>query len=519
MAINLDHVTEQITVTDTATNASLTVQPKGTGAFNIAAGSSGLNLSNGNTVTAITSTDPGSAYTSVPTVNITAPTTAGGVQAVITTNVAINAGTIGSGGTGYTVGNVLTLVGGTTTGGASTWTVAAVSGGVVTSVTSTSPARYTAFPSLPASVTGGSGSGFTFSALSGFVNQFVISNAGSGYVEQPTISFTGGGGSAAAAYASVGGASIVRSIGNNLNFSTPSGIALSLYDASATTVNYFQMQGRAAGAPPLMSAGGSDTNINFLQSSKGTGQLSLYTNTFSQEQVRVTHTASAVNYLQVTGAATGGRPNITAQGSDTNIGFLFDAKGTTSNTVFRGSSGSQIQFVITNSGAGTNYLQTASASTGVAPSISVIGGDTNIDLNLTPKGTGGVINNVNGNSLTVTRNSGLNIMKVTAANIQNLALQATGGGSVYLKTGDDTSTQFVAAFTASAVNFLQAAGSVTGSGVTLSAQGSDTNIDLTLTPKGTGNVGFGTYTASILTPTGYVEIKDSGGTVRRLLVG
>jgi len=32
MAINLDHVTEQITVTDTATNADLTLVSKGTGA-------------------------------------------------------------------------------------------------------------------------------------------------------------------------------------------------------------------------------------------------------------------------------------------------------------------------------------------------------------------------------------------------------------------------------------------------------------------------------------------------------
>jgi hypothetical protein len=53
----------------------------------------------------------------------------------------------------------------------------------------------------------------------------------------------------------------------------------------------------------------------------------------------------------------------------------------------------------------------------------------------------------------------------------------------------------------------------------MSATGSDTNIDLALTPKGTGNVRFGTYTASMaLTVQGYIEIKDSGGTVRKLAV-
>jgi hypothetical protein len=45
------------------------------------------------------------------------------------------------------------------------------------------------------------------------------------------------------------------------------------------------------------------------------------------------------------------------------------------------------------------------------------------------------------------------------------------------------------------------------------------DIDLALTPKGAGRVKYGTYTGTILTPTGYIEIVDSGGTIRRLLVG
>jgi hypothetical protein len=79
--------------------------------------------------------------------------------------------------------------------------------------------------------------------------------------------------------------------------------------------------------------------------------------------------------------------------------------------------------------------------------------------------------------------------------------------------------QFQIGATASSVNYLQATGAASGASPVISAQGTGTNIDVTLTPKGTGNVRFGTYTGTILTPTGYVEIKDSGGTVRRLLVG
>ena len=80
-------------------------------------------------------------------------------------------------------------------------------------------------------------------------------------------------------------------------------------------------------------------------------------------------------------------------------------------------------------------------------------------------------------------------------------------------------TQFTVAHTASAVNYLQATGGATGAAATLSAQGSDTNIDLALTPKGTGVLSFGTYTAGIIAQAGYITIKDAGGTTRRLLVG
>ena len=47
----------------------------------------------------------------------------------------------------------------------------------------------------------------------------------------------------------------------------------------------------------------------------------------------------------------------------------------------------------------------------------------------------------------------------------------------------------------------------------------DTNIDLALTPKGTGLVRFGTYTAGAPTATGYISIKASDGTTYKVLVG
>jgi hypothetical protein len=72
---------------------------------------------------------------------------------------------------------------------------------------------------------------------------------------------------------------------------------------------------------------------------------------------------------------------------------------------------------------------------------------------------------------------------------------------------------------ASAVNYLNVSGGATGGSPTVAVAGSDTNIDLTLTPKGTGNVRFGTYTAGILAQAGYIQIKDAAGNTRNLLVG
>lgn len=71
--------------------------------------------------------------------------------------------------------------------------------------------------------------------------------------------------------------------------------------------------------------------------------------------------------------------------------------------------------------------------------------------------------------------------------------------------------------TSSGVNYVSLANGITGNAASLSAAGDDTNIDLALTPKGTGNLKFGSFTSNADAPvTGYITIKDSGGTVRKL---
>lgn len=67
------------------------------------------------------------------------------------------------------------------------------------------------------------------------------------------------------------------------------------------------------------------------------------------------------------------------------------------------------------------------------------------------------------------------------------------------------------------VNYLRIQPAATGGAVVLQALGTDANIDLQLTPKGTGTARFGTFTGSADVPVnGYITIKDAGGTVRKL---
>jgi hypothetical protein len=73
--------------------------------------------------------------------------------------------------------------------------------------------------------------------------------------------------------------------------------------------------------------------------------------------------------------------------------------------------------------------------------------------------------------------------------------------------------------TANIANYLRAAGAANGSAPQILAEGSEENIDIALTPKGSGKVQFRTpYTTGGGTITGYMEVKDSSGVVRKIAV-
>lgn len=82
-----------------------------------------------------------------------------------------------------------------------------------------------------------------------------------------------------------------------------------------------------------------------------------------------------------------------------------------------------------------------------------------------------------------------------------------------------SATGFHLDYIASSVNYLHIAPSATLFPVVIQATGTDTNIDLRLITKGTGVLRYGTHTAlGAETVTGYITIKDNGGTVRKIAV-
>lgn len=244
----------------------------------------------------------------------------------------------------------------------------------------------------------------------------------------------------------------------------------------ASAVNYLNVYGATTGNQVNMRTEGSDTNIGFNMTTKGFAGYTFYTAGYGGTQFSISHTASAVNYLQVTGDS-GAFPRLSAQGSSTNVAMVYITKGTEAH-IFQTNGGTN-QFIIANAASAVNYLQVTGAVTGRYPNIQAQGSDANTGFDLVTKGT----------------------------------------APFRFFTNNYVTTQLRVVHTASAVNLIDITGGATGNAPSIAAVGSDTNIDIALTTKGTGNVRFGTLTANAdAAITGYITIKDSAGDLRKLAV-
>ncbi len=154
-------------------------------------------------------------------------------------------------------------------------------------------------------------------------------------------------------------------------------------------------------------------------------------------------------------------------------------------------SGDQLGQLAFNGADGTGYYRAATIMAEVdgAPSTAAMPG--RLVISTTPSGGGGLVER----------------------------LRVAADGNVTLGCPPGTESLRVVPVTAG-VNRMEVSGAAIGGSPSLATAGGEANIDLALAPKGGGRVRFGSYEATAgLTPSGFIEIKDSGGTLRRLLVG
>lgn len=91
-------------------------------------------------------------------------------------------------------------------------------------------------------------------------------------------------------------------------------------------------------------------------------------------------------------------------------------------------------------------------------------------------------------------------------------------GQLSVNNGSTGVRQFEVGNLSNAANFLRAQPAVAASPSALQALGTDANIDLLLTPKGTGLVRYGTFTGSgDVVCNGSISIRDAAGTIRKLM--
>lgn len=132
--------------------------------------------------------------------------------------------------------------------------------------------------------------------------------------------------------------------------------------------------------------------------------------------------------------------------------------------------------IVAQGGARANFLTLQAATTGIAPALRASGSDANVPFGVDAQGVGGFV--------------------VTNGTFARTVFKANAG--------------------AGTTSWLEVDASSTDT-PSMAARGANANIDLTISPKGTGLVRLGTWTTNAdAAVNGYITIKDSAGNTRKL---
>jgi hypothetical protein len=203
------------------------------------------------------------------------------------------------------------------------------------------------------------------------------------------------------------------------SFQNSAGAASFVVSTTTSAVNTLQVSGTTGTTALPILATGTATNLDIRVQAKGTGGVALESNA-GTPQFRASHTASAVNYLDVTGSTGSSAPIMTVTGTGTDVPINIRAKGNSSVNL---QTGTATTFQATGSSSHVNYLSASSSAATNAVSLTATGTDSDIQINIIPKGAG------------VTRfvNGALQVPELSAT---PTATPAAGTQFIYIKSSD-----------------------------------------------------------------------------------
>ena len=200
-----------------------------------------------------------------------------------------------------------------------------------------------------------------------------------------------------------------------------------------SSVNFVKLSGAAAGTGVTVLGTGTDAAVNLHLQSTGAGVVTLGGTTAANASAQAVTVASSVNFVQLSGAIATAGPILTATGTDTNVAFNIRTKGT-GVVYIGGSSIATAGLQVASTASAVNNIIVTNAATGSAPSIAVggTGADTNRNLTIAAAGTGSVVMS---NLLAQTAATGLSAAGTTRADALALTAQANNITTAAASTG------------------------------------------------------------------------------------
>jgi hypothetical protein len=125
---------------------------------------------------------------------------------------------------------------------------------------------------------------------------------------------------------SANGAELMRVTSGTTTLGGVSGANALTLNTPASSTNHLTVTSSIAGGAPSIAASGTDANIPVAISAKNIASVRL--NSRGSLALEVNAVATPTNFVRINGTATGTPPQVTAQGTDTNVNLLLLGKGT-----------------------------------------------------------------------------------------------------------------------------------------------------------------------------------------------